>query len=129
LHLTFTRGDVTPPNHRVLVLSFRTWQNHFGSDPGVIVGVMPAGFQFPLRDGDAWQLFPENPQTPQERGQHVFTVVGRLRPGVSLDVVGEQVNQASMSFNCSGFTSGDPAAELSQRPFLPKSNHPRTELL
>ena len=106
---TFTRGDVTPPNHRVLVLSFRGWQNHFGSDPGVIdrtvrfddvphriVGVMPAGFQFPLRDGDAWRLFPENPQTPQERGQHLFTVVGRLRPGVSFDTARQDLEQVAI---------------------------------
>jgi predicted permease len=106
---TFTRGDVTPPNHRVLVLSFRAWQNHFGSDPGVIdrtvrfdevpyriVGVMPAGFQFPLRDGDAWRLFAENPQTPQERGQHLFTVVGRLRPGVSFDTAHQDLEQVAM---------------------------------
>ena len=106
---TFTRGDVTPPNHRVLVLSFRAWQNHFGSDPGVIdrtvrfdeapyriVGVMPAGFQFPLRDGDAWRLVAETPQTPQERGQHLFTVVGRLRPGVSFDTARQDLEQVAI---------------------------------
>jgi predicted permease len=106
---TFTRGDVTPPNDRVLLLSFRAWQNHFGSDPGVIdrtvrfdevpyriVGVMPAGFQFPLRDGDAWRLFAETPQTPQERGQHLFTVVGRLRPGVSFDTARQDLEQVAI---------------------------------
>jgi predicted permease len=105
----FTPGDVTPPNHRVLVLSFRGWQNHFGSDPGVIdrtvrfddvphriVGVMPAGFQFPLRDGDAWRLFPGDPQASQERGQHLFTVVGRLRPGVSLDTARQDLEQVAI---------------------------------
>ena len=106
---TFTPGDVTPPNHRVLVLSFRGWQNHFGSDPGVIdrtvqfddvphriVGVMPAGFQFPLRDGDAWRLFPESPQASQERGQHLFTIVGRLRPGVSFDTARQDLEQVAI---------------------------------
>ena len=106
---TFTSGDATPPNHRVLVLSFRGWQNHFGSDPGVIdrtvrfddvphriVGVMPAGFQFPLRDGDAWRLFPESPQASQERGQHVFTIVGRLRPGVSFDMARQDLEQVAI---------------------------------
>jgi hypothetical protein len=78
---TFTRGDATPADHRVLVLSFRAWQNHFGSDPGVIdrtiqfdelpyriVGVMPAGFQFPLRDGDAWKLFPRTRRRRRSAG-------------------------------------------------------------
>ncbi len=103
---TFTRGDVTPPNHRVLVLSFRAWQDQFGSDPGVIdrtvrfddvphriIGVMPAGFEFPFRNGDAWRLFPENPQASQERGQHLFTVVARLRPGVSFDTARQDLEQ------------------------------------
>ena len=57
---------------------------------------MPAGFQFPLRDGDAWRLFAENPQTPQERGQHLFTVVGRLRPGVSLDAARQDLEQVAI---------------------------------
>jgi len=105
---TFTRGDVTPPNHRVLVLSFRAWQDHFRSDPGVIdrtvpfddvphriIGVMPAGFQFPFRDGDAWRVFPENPQASQERRQHLFTVVGRLRPGVSIDAAAQELEQVA----------------------------------
>jgi len=106
---TFTHGDATPSNPRVLVLSFRAWQNHFGSDPGVIdravrfdevpyriVGVMPAGFQFPLRDGDAWRSFAETPQTLQERGQHLFTVVGRLRPGVSFDTARQDLEQVAI---------------------------------
>jgi predicted permease len=105
---TFTRDDAAAANHRVLVLSFRAWHNHFGSDPGVIdrtvmfdqvphriVGVMPAGFQFPLRDGDAWTVFPENPQTPQERGQHLFMVVGRLKPGVSFDTARQDLDQVA----------------------------------
>lgn len=106
---TFTRDDATPPNHRVLVLSFGAWQNHFGSDPGVIdrtvrlgdvphriVGVMPAGFQFPLREGDAWALFPENAEGPKERGQHLFTVVGRLKPGVSLGTARQDLEQVAV---------------------------------
>jgi len=68
----------------------------FDDVPYRIVGVMPAGFQFPLRDGDAWRLFAENPQTPQERGQHLFTVVGRLRPGVSFDTARQDLEQVAI---------------------------------
>ena len=57
---------------------------------------MPAGFQFPLRDGDAWRLFPEDPQASQERGQHFFTLVGRLRPGVSFDTARQDLEQVAI---------------------------------
>jgi predicted permease len=94
---TFTRADATPPNHRVLVLSFDAWQNHFGSDPAVVdrtvsysglayrvVGVMPRQFTFPVRDVHGWRPLSETPQTLQTRAQHFLSVVGRLKPGVSL---------------------------------------------
>jgi putative ABC transport system permease protein len=94
---TFARGDATPPGHRVLVLSFQAWQNHLGSDAGVIdrtvsfaevpyriVGVMPRGFEFPVRGADAWRPLAETPQTLQTRAQHFLDVIGRLKPGVSL---------------------------------------------
>ena len=94
---TFTRADATPPNHRVLVLSFAAWQNHFGSDTGVIdrsvgfngvsyrvVGVMPRDFRFPIRDAHAWRPMAETAQSLQARAQHFLHVVGRLKTGMSI---------------------------------------------
>lgn len=94
---TFARADATPPSHRILILSFNAWQNRFGSDPRVIdrtvplndipyriVGVMPRGFAFPVRDPDGWRPMAETPQTLQTRAQHFLDVIGRLKPGVSL---------------------------------------------
>jgi putative ABC transport system permease protein len=94
---TFTRADATPPNHRVLVLSFEAWQNYFGADRGVIdrtvsyggaafriVGVMPKEFRFPVRDAAGWRPLAETPQTIQTRAQHFLNVVGRLKTGVSV---------------------------------------------
>jgi putative ABC transport system permease protein len=95
---TFERGDSVPPHHRVLVLSHAAWQNRFGSDPqavgrtikydGVdyqIVGVMPEGFAFPARDVDAWRPIGETPDGMRTRAQHFLSVIGRVRPGVTLD--------------------------------------------
>lgn len=94
---TFTPSDGTPPNHRVMVLSFTAWQNRFGSDPNVvdrsvqfsdvtyrIVGVMPRGFAFPQREVDGWRPIGETAQNLQTRAQHFLSVVGRLKPGASL---------------------------------------------
>ena len=94
----FERPDSVPPHHRLLVLSHATWRNRFGSDPQVvgrtikfdgvdyqIVGVMPDGFAFPVRDVDAWRPIGETADALRTRAQHFLTVIGRVRPGVALE--------------------------------------------
>jgi len=87
------------------ILSESSWRNRFAAAPNVlgrtitldgvnyeIVGVMPASMRFPSRV-DAWvPLGPFIKTMPPERGNHPnLTVIGRLRPGVSL-----QAAQAEM---------------------------------
>jgi putative ABC transport system permease protein len=80
-----------------LVLSHSLWQGLFGGDPGVvgrtvvlddapctIVGVMPPDFQFPSREAQLWKALQVNAPNLQERDDHYFKVVARLRPGVSV---------------------------------------------
>ncbi len=59
--------------------------------PMTIVGVMPAGFEFPGKN-DIWfpanSVFDENP----ERGSHNYFVVARLKPGVSIDQAQAQLS-------------------------------------
>lgn len=79
------------------IISFAFWQRRFHGDPSAvgkklhigqysspIVGIMPASFQFPQRNVDLWT--PSAPDAPfaQSRLATWFTVVGRLKPGVSL---------------------------------------------
>jgi predicted permease len=96
----------------VAVLSYSLWQNHYGAEAGilgktikldekpyVVVGVMPASFQFPFdgaplsEQADLWvaEIFP--PDRVQDRLRE-FGVgfIGRLKPGVS-----EQQAQADVS--------------------------------
>jgi putative ABC transport system permease protein len=106
---TFVPEEDMPPgvkgNHAVL-LSHQVWQQRFGSDPGVIgrvltlnalsftiVGVMPAGFQFPIQPVaiDVWVTHAVEKETADgskpmtdERGAHYMSVIGRLKPGVTL---------------------------------------------
>ncbi|HTI36022.1 MAG TPA: ABC transporter permease [Vicinamibacterales bacterium] len=93
----FEARDAVPPNHRVLVLANAVWRNRFGSDPRVIgrtvnyngvdyriVGVMPGGFEFPARNVDGWRPIAETPDALQTRAQHFLSVVGRVRPGVTM---------------------------------------------
>jgi predicted permease len=82
----------------VLVLSYALWQGVFGADPGVvgqsvilddtphtIVGVMPADFRFPSRDTELWTALQVDSPNLQDRDDHYFKVIARLRPGVSVD--------------------------------------------
>jgi hypothetical protein len=62
---TFQAGEDKPGGPRVAVLTYGLWQRRFGGDPGVIgqaltldgqsytvIGVMPATFQFAMRNSD-----------------------------------------------------------------------------
>ncbi len=64
---TFTDEEETPGNDNVIVLSHRAWRRYFGGDPDAIgsqlmlddrsrtlVGVMPAGFDFPDPGVEYW---------------------------------------------------------------------------
>lgn len=90
---TFTADETSPGTGRVVILSHSFWQRRFGGDPRVldrtlrvgesqrsIVGVMPAGFQFP-GETDVWG--PQTTSSTSRTGHNLFAV-GRLKPGVSL---------------------------------------------
>ena len=64
--------DGTEGADQVAVLSFELWQRRYGSDPNIlgskvviddkprtIVGVMPRGFQFFVKQGSFYQKAPE----------------------------------------------------------------------
>jgi putative ABC transport system permease protein len=80
-----------------VLISYGFWQRRFHGDPGAlgkklhvgsfsyaIIGVMPSSFQFPNRDVDLWA--PSAPDAPfaQRRDETWFTVVGRLKPSISV---------------------------------------------
>lgn len=80
--------------HRVIVLSERLWATRFGRDPGVvgrklflngepytIVGVASAGLTIP-RAPDLWVPLAIDPGA--NRGNRQYTVIGRLRPGFTV---------------------------------------------
>lgn len=82
----------------VVVLSHSLWKSTFGADPGIVgqaitlnnekytvVGVMPAGFDFPAPDYRLWvpaalngSIFKRHPDA------HFLRVLGRLKPGLTL---------------------------------------------
>ncbi len=102
------------PGIDVVVLSDALWKTRFASDPGIlgrrvringklftVVGVAPAGFQFPL-DTPPVQLWTTLSQdatrtefTPlaEQRGARALETIGRLKPGVTPGQAQAQMDQ------------------------------------
>jgi putative ABC transport system permease protein len=103
---TFAAGEDQPGKNNVVVLSYEVWRQSFNGDAGVVgrtinldgdpyvvIGVMPAGFRFPLTKPDLLYI-PVHVRSSFV-GQwrvHWLMTVGRLKPGVSI-----QQGQADLS--------------------------------
>jgi len=85
---------------RVAIISEGLWRRRFGGDPSVfgssirldgerhtIIGVIPAAFGFPTSTTQVWLPVAPNvsPNYTQQRGNHRFQVLARLKPGVSVE--------------------------------------------
>lgn len=93
----FLAGEDHSGRSDVAVLSHRFWKERYSGDPAVlgrtvevngrqhtIVGVMPERFLFPLPTTRFWIPRDLDEYRPR-RDQRFLQVVGRLRPGVSMD--------------------------------------------
>ena len=58
--------------------------------PSTVIGVMPAGFQFPRRETEVWTNLPLNP--PTRYGPWFYRGVARLKPGVTLEQAQAEIN-------------------------------------
>jgi putative ABC transport system permease protein len=91
--------DVREGARSVVLLGHALWQRRYGGDrtvvgrtltlegkPSEIVGVMPEGFDFP-EESELWTplRFAADELTPNQRGAHYLSAVGRLRDGVTVD--------------------------------------------
>jgi predicted permease len=103
-------------NNRSVILSYGLWQRRFGADPGIInktitlngfsylvVGVMPKGFQFPTKDllpelqslakpVELWVPLSISDAGWTARGSRFLHVVGRLKPGVTIEQANSDLN-------------------------------------
>ncbi|HEU4796834.1 MAG TPA: ABC transporter permease, partial [Pyrinomonadaceae bacterium] len=94
----FVPEEDRPGAQKVVLLSHGLWQARYGGDRKIVnrdiylngekhtvVGVMPRGFQFFESDVRLWVPLALEPQDLASRGNHYLKVVGRLKPGVTLD--------------------------------------------
>ena len=95
---TFLPEEAQAGRNKVVVLSDGLWKRAFGGDPSVVgkmisinganilvVGVMPAGFEFP-RHAQIWAplAFMPGDLDPNNRGNHNYQVLARVKPELSL---------------------------------------------
>src|SRR5271170_316733 len=94
---TFSPGEDQPGKNDVVVLSYEVWQQNFGGAkdvvgrvvrldglPYTVIGVMPAGFRYPISQRDAiYAPLHMIPLLRSSRGDHWLPTVGRLKPGTS----------------------------------------------
>lgn len=100
-------SDQRPGTDLVFVLSERFWRRRFNADPSIIgrtirvdgrpatvVGVMPTSFDNPLLWGrvDAWQPLAFDARRWSNRTDNELRLVGRLRPGISLQQAQSEVD-------------------------------------
>jgi putative ABC transport system permease protein len=103
----FLPEEAKPGGDRLIILSDDLWRSRFGADPGIIgqrvrsigdnfvvVGIMPPGFDFPLRrrkdvramSGPTgyWTLSPDD-LTSEIRESRQYHVILQLKPGIQLE--------------------------------------------
>jgi len=91
----FVEQEERTGNGRVAVITHSFWKERLGGDPGwigrtltlngqvfTIVGILPANFRYILM-GDAQIFIPLNLEKTS-RGENFMSVIGRIKPGVSL---------------------------------------------
>ena len=99
----FTAEDNKPGAEKTTILGHEIWQRDFNADPHIvgqsvringkaatIIGVMPAGFKFPISEQLWVPLYNEFPLKLREdptANNSAPAVMGRLKPDVSLDQV------------------------------------------
>ena len=101
---TFATDEDQIGKEHVVVLSDALWRRRFNRDAGIInrqitinsesftvVGVMPPSFFFPEREATLWIPWAMEPDQASGRGDHYLRVIGRLKPGVTIERASAEV--------------------------------------
>ena len=106
----FSREDDNP-DARVVVFTHHAWKTLLNGDPKIVgkqikmssrsytvLGIMPPGFQFPVEGERTEYFMPLHPLVPEEvkrRDSHFLRLVGRMKPGVSVEQCNAELNAIS----------------------------------
>src|SRR5215469_2766138 len=94
---TIAPGDDESSRSKIVVLSYKLWKSQFGGDPLIlgqtlqldkqgytVVGVMPPNIDKPYY-AELWTPLVWDPVERSVRGEHHFSAIARLKPGVSIE--------------------------------------------
>jgi putative ABC transport system permease protein len=115
----FTQSEDSPSSDGKVLLSWSLWQRRFGGDRGIlnqtvyidsrpftVIGVMPAWFDFPNPSTQLWLPISHERSEGEMTAfsNHMFRVVGRLKPGVTqaqavadLSLISLRIHNANLS--------------------------------
>ena len=112
--------EETEQRQPLVLISHSFWQTRFGGShdalgatlvldrvPSRIIGILPAGFKVARSAADVWEAHPPRPTI---RGRDSWSVIGRLRPGVTLGQAEAEMNALVRRLN-----DQLPAAERNRR--------------
>ena len=102
----------------VAIISHGLWQRGFGgtsdiigkqilvnSQPTTVIGVMPVNFAFPPGSNDQVDVllpFQFDPANPGNRGSHFLSVIGRLKPGVTIPQAQSEITSLMAGWKSEG---------------------------
>src|SRR5215831_2628779 len=128
----FTTDEDKPGAQQVAVLSHSLWQRRFGGDRAIIgqpitlsdkqysiIGVMPAGFQFPTRV-ELWVPVGQESGNPGwlQRGNHPGLLgIARLKPGMTLDQARANMDSVAVQLE-QQYPETNPGNRVTIRPYL-----------
>ncbi len=101
----FDASEMEEGRDNVVLMREDYWRANLNADPAIlqrqievdgrkcsVVGILPAWFRYPWENGVIWApLAPTKAQRTQ-RGWHGFPMIGRLKPGVTLDRARADIN-------------------------------------
>ena len=112
----FTAEDNKPGSEKVAILGHEIWKRDFNGDPNIIgqsvrmngkaatiIGVMPPNFKFPVSEELWTPLYNQFPPIPRGElriaaNNSAPAVMGRLKPGVTLDQVNAEFVGSGQAF-------------------------------
>jgi predicted permease len=110
-----TREEDVPGGPAVVVLSHGLWTAYFGADPSIlgrtvdltgqsseVIGVMPAGFDFPSPEIDVWVTRRLDPES-ENFGGHSISGIARLAPGATVESAVEDAERLIARFDEAGY--------------------------